>query len=378
MDDSIWSKTNGMAAAALAEGRFEEARATYSELLSQVEKEYGAGDLRAASCHQALGEVYEGLGNMERAERHFQQGVAILEQQLGNSHPITLRVMTAFGAFYRRHKRFARAEPILRRAFQRWERLRSKSGLDVCETLDELSALYLEQGHIRDAERFKDKAELIRQQAKARDEEEMLRTMLTFAQQQIRKRNLGEAETLLREALAVTDGMRKPNHLKAAEILIELSQLTMTDLRFDEAVSHLERALNILCQSLGDHDATIADILRQLGNAYWVSGQAKQSVTCYEEALDVDKRIAGEQSEAVAADLHKLAVIYLSTNDLEQAERNALESLSLRETLHGERHPTIAALLKDLADIRHAQGRVEEAEELLQRLKSVLSEETSE
>ncbi|MDD5089219.1 MAG: tetratricopeptide repeat protein, partial [bacterium] len=262
MDDSTWGKSTGIAAAALAEGKYEEARAAYSDLLAQAEHQFGTGDLRTAGCHQALGEAYQGLGNAEHAERHFQQGVTVLEQQLGSGHPITLRVMTAFGAFYRRSKRFARAEFLLRRVFRLWEQLHSKSGLDVCETLDELSLLYSDLGQTREAERFKDKAELIRQRAKARDEEEMLRTMLTFAQQQIRKRNCGEAEMLLREALAVTDSMHKPNHLQAAQILIELSQLTMTDLRFDEAVSHLERALNILCQSLGDHDAAIADPLR--------------------------------------------------------------------------------------------------------------------
>ncbi|MBU0507240.1 tetratricopeptide repeat protein [bacterium] len=372
MVDRFWSNASTHAAAALSEGRYGDARAIYEVLLVFVEKQHGSTDLRAAGCHQGLGEALEGLGEMSQAERHLKRGLTILERRLGALHPITLRVTTGLGVFYRRNGQIPRAEMTLRKALHGWGQINSAPDLDVCETLDQMSKLYMQIGQVREAERFADKSALIRQRAAAHSAEQMLKALLDFAERQSHKRNHEETENLLKEALAITDSMRKPNNLQAAEILTWLGCLAMTAFRFEEAVSHFERTLCILCGNLGDQDKTVAGTLRLLGSAYWMTGQGQRGATCYEEALETAKRICGERSAMVAADLHKLALIYLSIGDLAKAEEKMMAALALREELHGRQHLNVVAVLKDLADIRSAQSRAQEAGELLIRVRDTL------
>ena len=139
------------------------------------------------------------------------------------------------------------------------------------------------------------------------------------------KASYGDAEPLMRRALASDEATYGPGHPNVAIRLNNLAQLLQDTNRLTEAEPLMQRALAI------------------------------------------DEASYGPDHPRVAIDLNNLAQLLKDTNRLTEAEPLMQRALVIDEASYGPDHPNVARDLNNLALLRQATNRLDDAEPLMQR-----------
>ncbi|MEM7351391.1 MAG: serine/threonine-protein kinase [Acidobacteriota bacterium] len=216
-------------------------------------------------------------------------------------------------------------------------------------------------------------------------------------------RNLGhydQAQSHLKEAVAIRREMLGNDHLDVADSLIELADLL--ELRHDhDAVSLFEQALRIQESTLGKSHPAIARTLNKLGTVHGNLGELDQARSSLTRAIEISEETFDHHHPDLAASLGSLAWTYLDTDPLkakagferalaiyrqnppatletsgcleglamlhadqgefETAKEYALEGLSVQRELLGTEHSEIAWTLSNISYIFLNSGAYEEA-----------------
>lgn len=150
------------------------------------------------------------------AEPLFQRALAIWEQAMGSTHPVTANGLNNLAALYHNQGRYEEAEPLFQRALVIKVQVLGLTHRDTVLSLDNLAALYQSQGRYM------------------------------------------EAEPLYRCALAIWEQAGGPNHLDTATSFNNLADLYRSQGRYREAEPLYRHALAVLEKELGpDHPDTL-------------------------------------------------------------------------------------------------------------------------
>lgn len=226
----------------------------------------------------------------------------------------------------------------------------------------------------------------------------------------------GQAETFLRQALAIREQVLAPEHPDRAATLNDLGMLYLIQGKYQQATPLLEQTLKFREQLLGqEHAATaaslnnlallysaqgkyllaeellqralsirqcvletdhpeIAQSQRNLAELYIAQGKYAAAETLYLQARCSQEKALGLHHPEMAKTLNDLALLYRSRGEYEQAERFYQQALSIQEALLGSAHPDVAQTLNNLARLYRAQGKYAQAEPLYQRALTIRQE----
>ena len=182
-----------------------------------------------------------------------------------------------------------------------------------------------------------------------------------------RTNRLGEAEPLMRRALAIYDasfGQRLPN---VAVCLNNLAMLLHETNRVGEAERLMWRALEIDRTALGEQHPNVAIRLNNLAQVLLNMNRVEEAEPLMRRALEIDVATFGEQHPNVAICLNNLATLLRDTNRIEEAEPLMRRALEIDVAAFGEQHPNVAIRLNNLATLLQDTNRIEEAEPLARR-----------
>ena len=132
---------------------------------------------------------------------------------------------------------------------------------------------------------------------------------------------------------------------------------------FDAAVEHLEEALELRRQRLGELHPDVLENLVHLGQAQWSRGSLVDAEPILQRAVDGWRQQGKDRSLGLA--LGRLGMLYELQNDFERAEPLLREALALLQRA-GE-PLDLAAAYDDLAVFHVDQGQNTEAMDLFQR-----------
>jgi tetratricopeptide (TPR) repeat protein len=178
---------------------------------------------------------------------------------------------------------------------------------------------------------------------------------------------LTEAEPLMRRALAIDEQNLGPEHPSVAVDLFNLGHLLHETNRLTEAEPLMRRALAIDEQNLGLEHPRIARDLNNLASLLQDTNRLQEAEPLLRRALEIDEQSYGPGHPDVARDLNNLAYLLKATNRLTEAERLMRRALKINEQTFGPDHPDVAGNLSNLADLLQATNRLTEAEPLLRR-----------
>jgi tetratricopeptide (TPR) repeat protein len=184
---------------------------------------------------------------------------------------------------------------------------------------------------------------------------------------------LGEAEPLIRRALAIDEQSYGDQHPNVALRLNNLAQLLQDTNRLAEAEPLMRRALAMGERLYGPEHPKIATRLNNLAHLLKVTNRLAEAEPLMRRALAIDEKSYGDQHPDVARDLNNLAVLLQATNRLSEAESLMLRALAIDEQSYGDQHPDVAILLNNLAHLLEATNRLAEAEPLAWRAVAILS-----
>jgi tetratricopeptide (TPR) repeat protein len=185
--------------------------------------------------------------------------------------------------------------------------------------------------------------------------------------QLLAKAQYGDAEPLMRRALAIDEASYGKEHPNVATALNNLAQLLQETNRFAEA-EHLKRRVVAMFEA--DHGSThpnVATALNNLALLLHATNRFAEAEPLLRRALAIDEACYGLDHPRISLRLNNLAGLLQDSNRLVEAESLLRRALEI-DTLHyGDNHPNVAAGLNNLAAWLHASNRLEEAEPLLRR-----------
>ena len=177
----------------------------------------------------------------------------------------------------------------------------------------------------------------------------------------------GEAETLIRRALAIDEKSFGPEHPNVAIRLNNLAELLRATNRLAEAEPLYRRALAIDEKSFGSEHSEVATGLHNLAELLSDTNRLAEAEPLYRRALAIYEKSFGPEHPNVAIGLNSLATLLSATNRLAEAEPLYRRALAIGEKSFGPEHPNVAIRLNNLAELLSATNRLAEAEPLYHR-----------
>jgi tetratricopeptide (TPR) repeat protein len=250
-----------------------------------------------------------------------------------------------------------------------WGLREGESPLDgtICFIVDRLGSYFERRGLWRIGERWLERAiHLRRSSTLARDQAALSAELHQLAQLLHRRGEHAEARRLLRDAIAMLEGLGDRRGYSALLHLLAIIEHAQGDPA--EARRLLRDAITV-AEELGDRKAR-ASSLHQLAIIEHTQGDPAEARRLLRDTIAVAEELGDRRR--YAASLHELAVIEQDQANPAEARRLLREAIAVMEGL-GDRWGR-AASLHQLAIIEHAQGNPVEARRLLREVIPVLEE----
>ena len=259
-----------------------------------------------ASLRGTIGETYDQLGQVEKAEKETLRSKELTEHVFGKTHPESLKA-TALHAMVLSHKgAYEQAEPILEKTLAQMSLTQNVKSHDRIETAIHLAMVKSGLGKHEDA-----------------------REMLTTLEHQLK-----EQEPINQTILLTVQN--------------NLAQVMEREKKYPEAAALLEEVLAKRQEMLGaDHPRSLTS-MNNLAIVYGKMAQMEKAREMHEEVLEKRSTFLGEEHPQTLHAMDSLAVDWLRSREFEKAEKLLLRSLAIRKKNLGENHKKTLKTQKNL------------------------------
>ncbi len=175
-----------------------------------------------------------------------------------------------------------------------------------------------------------------------------------------------EAETTLREALALQRSTLSPADPALEHTTWALASVLALRGQYPESGQLLEAALARPPQP-GEATMGRADTLAQLADVHFYLGEYPRSEALYKEALATYRRLGGNNHPRVGEMLNDLGQIAWNRGHTAEAEGYLRQSLAIDEAWYGPEHPNVAADLTSIGKVLVTAGQYDQAHSLFHR-----------
>ncbi|HXV91641.1 MAG TPA: serine/threonine-protein kinase [Gemmatimonadales bacterium] len=251
---------------------------------------------------------------------------------------------------------------ILRQGLARVDELRDQPAVQA-SMLDALGMVLVSIGHNERARELVERGLRLRQQIFGPAHLDVAESLRHLARVQRAQGEYADADTALRQAMAIEEAALGPDHPRLAETLSEHGFLLPYLARDPEPP--YRRALEIRRRALGpDHPLVGTSMGLVAGAARW-KGDLPRAETLWRETLAFRRRVRGAEHADVAEAMLHLGDLLAYRGVTGEAERLFREALAVQRRTIGAEHPQLAHGLGSLAALLASRGEFAEAESLL-------------
>jgi serine/threonine-protein kinase len=313
----------------------------------------------------ALGTVYERLGQYAQAGRLLERALGLQRSVLGSSHADVAATLDHLGVVRRRTGRYAESERLHLEALAIRRATFGEEHALVAETLSNLAFLLPYLGRDQEASDLYARILAMRRRLLGPDHPDLATTLIPLASMRRRLGQHDESEALYRETVTLRTRGNGPDHPETAAATVHLADF-LRDIRAEttEAEQLYRRAIAIQRDRLGpDHPwlihalGSLADLVEGRGDR----GEARRLVS---EALRIVSAVYGETHPTVAGGYLQNGAIAHRAGDLVAAESLYRKALDIDQRLYGPEHFTVAELLGRLAELGATRRQWAAAESL--------------
>ncbi|HUF70820.1 MAG TPA: serine/threonine-protein kinase [Longimicrobiales bacterium] len=286
----------------------------------------------------------ETQGGEVTARELLERGIARVEQ-LDGSPVAQARMLDVIGTVYERLGEYTLGAATLGRALDIRRATSGPRGVDVAETLSNLSLVEVRRGDYARAIALAEEALDIRRERLGATDTLTARTMAELAGLLIYRGRLDESESLYRDAVRLQEATLGPDHPAVSSTLIKLGLSVHRRGRGEEAEALLRRALDIRQRAYGAEHAAVADVLYSLADIiYQNGGSLDEAAGMYRRGFALERRASGENTMGYVDAASRFADFLSVTGFLDEAEPAFHEAIDLRGRLLGADHPSVSEL----------------------------------
>jgi CHAT domain-containing protein/Tfp pilus assembly protein PilF len=313
----------------------------------------------AATLHN-LGNVAWERGDLDGAQRYYQQALAIQERLAPNSLQVAA-TLNNLGAVALGRGDLDGAQRYYQQALAIRERLAPNS-LEVARTLIGLGNVALDRGDLDGAQRYYQQALALTERL-APNSLQVASTLNNLGLVAANRGDLDGAQRYYQQALALQERLA-PNSLQVAGTLNNLGNVAYSRGDLDGAQRYLEQALAIK-ERLAPNSLDVAITLNNLGNVARSRGDLDGAQRYYQQALAIKERLAPNSLD-VAITLNNLGNVALDRGDLDGAQRYYQQALAIRERL-APNSLDVAGTLNNLGNVASDRGDLDGAQRYYQQ-----------
>jgi tetratricopeptide (TPR) repeat protein len=178
---------------------------------------------------------------------------------------------------------------------------------------------------------------------------------------------LGRAEALYREAIALASATEGERSAAVGELLTELGAALGLQGKIEEAILAYQSAREILEEALSPEHPHVARALQNLGNEYVNAGRLAEARPLLQRAIDIYSKASGAQHLGLAFAYDRLGMASRMEGDYAQAILHFDRALRVLDSSVGPAFPMYMSVLIDKAHALLLEGRYAEALPLYQR-----------
>ena len=326
-----------------------------------------------AQMLDALGRVNHELGRFDDAERMLRRAVDVRRRELGDNHPDLATSLNNLGVVIRQtSSKRAEAVRLHREALDIQTRTLGPTDPEVAKTLANLGVVTTDDVA---AESLYRAARDIQRAALGPDAPALVYTNLLIVER-LRKRGADdEAETLLRENLAINERQRGPQDPETAASMTRLGSFLYRERNKPaEAETLYTRALAILRRETPT-TTNLMGVLVYLTNLNAERGDHVRAEAFAREAMEAERKARGPEHPYVSQSMTALAKQLFALERYAEADSLLGVADGLVERALGPQHRRVASILFVRARVRSAMGRRREAEADLRRSLAITERE---
>jgi len=176
-----------------------------------------------------------------------------------------------------------------------------------------------------------------------------------------------KVRTALDRAAARVEGKFDKQPLVEASIRQTIGSSYMDLGLLPEAQQHIQRALVLRRQGLGDEHQDTMATMGLLTKVFRLQGKYQEDEPLLRKLLDVQKRVLGETHRDTLDTMNELALLYRLEGKLPQAESLYISALKIYRRIAGPDDTDAAGVMHNLASLYRQQGQYDEAMSLFVR-----------
>jgi serine/threonine protein kinase/tetratricopeptide (TPR) repeat protein len=344
-DHPVTGQTLSVLASTLGQmGRDTEAEPLMLEAVRIQEKAFGPMHSQVASELNNLASLYGRQGRQDKAAEIFERTAVILQHIFGEAHQNVAIAFRNLGLTYSLVGEYARSDTYLRRALEIDEKNLGPSNTAVLWDLVTLGNLERKKGDLNEAVRL---FTLARERGLASStgtkNPEYERALEGLGAVAIVRRNLGEADRLYSEALAIKRAANGDNNVTLAGPLEGLGAVLVARGNGSQAIEPLGRALALREATQGKNHPALSETLRKLASAYRLTGRSDDAEKALVRAMTIVEKAHGPDHPEVAASAQALGELLVARGDADGARAQFSRALAIRRKMLGNQHPDTLA-----------------------------------
>ncbi|MFO0928603.1 MAG: CHAT domain-containing tetratricopeptide repeat protein [Gemmataceae bacterium] len=283
--------------------------------------------------------------------------------------PAHAALQTNLASVYRLTGQLEKADPLLRDAVRRWEKLGAAHQAELADTVNALAVLFTEKGQLATAERLFHRCLEIREKKLGSTHLAVADTLNLLAQTYERLGQDGRALSYYRRGLKIRHDKLGDDHLATAASLNDLAVFYLNRDRFAQAEPLLRRAMATFERRLpADHP----DVAKTHHNLAWVLFNLGQTDEADRLQTRAFKTWRERENPLLALGLFNEGEMARAAGRLDQAEARQRAALRMREQDLGPDHLNVADSLRRLARVLVSGRRWAEATTVVDRERRLL------
>jgi CHAT domain-containing protein/tetratricopeptide (TPR) repeat protein len=336
-------------------GRYQEAAQIFKESSDLARQAYGEKHLNYATSLSNLGMQYKMLGEWDQAEKVYRQAVDSARAAVGEDNPHYAIYISNLANLYRERGQYREAAPLLRRVVAIIEKYSDREDPNYSGALNNLAVLLLDMGQTAQAEELLREALEIERRTYGERHPKLIQSLVNLMTILLERGRYEEAGEFRKQADEAAEALG-PAHPVQARITGLFSKAALRLGNFMDAEVYAVMAQEIWRRATGTDDPNYADALVDMGEVARARGRFQDAENVIRRALKVYRK-SGTEGERVTTALRFLAGVYAATNRPNETLVTMQELADTDDRLLGQvfsvgtenqRASIIAELLSDL------------------------------
>lgn len=341
-------------------GKLDRAELLLISALQERRQALGSTDRKVAESEVALGLLRKEQGKLDEAEKLVREGMSTLQDGASTCRVAYSRALVALGSVLEVRGKYDEAKGVLEAALKLQPK-NQEATADSAENLAELANVYFYKGAYELSETYNRQAFDIYRGLYGEEHPAVAQILNNLGAIETNRGNYVASEGYYRHALTITEAWYGADHPETAANLTAIAQQLSYEKRDAEAMVLLERALVIQKHVNGGMSATVASTLNQLGLLAFNAKQYDAARSYFTQAMDQWRATLGDQHPFIAIAYSNMGSVCLDQKDYACAEKNYREAVSRLDASSKDSVNAVIAHLK-LGRSLLRQNRFKDAE----------------